>query len=205
MIAKLTGVVDTIGEGTAVIDVGGVGYLVWCSQKTLSRLSVRREASVLVETQVRDDAITLYGFASPQERDWFRRLITVQGVGAKAALAILSVAAVDELALAIAAGDRAMITRAAGVGVKLAARIIGELRDVAATLPGARAPLAAGGADPAGALTTQAVSALVNLGFRPGEAMDAVATASRNLGEGATLELLIGDSLAGLAPKEHLS
>ncbi len=204
MIAKLTGVVDTIGEGTAVIDVGGVGYLVWCSQKTLSRLSVRREASVLVETQVRDDAITLYGFASPQERDWFRRLVTVQGVGAKAALAILSVASVDELALAIASGDRAMITRAPGVGAKLAARIIGELRDVAAAMPGARASLSPA-TEAAGALATEAVSALVNLGFRPGEAMDAVATAARKLGDEATLEALIGDSLAGLAPREHLS
>lgn len=204
MIAKLTGIVDTIGEGTAVIDVGGVGYLVWCSQKTLSRLSVRREASVLVETQVRDDAITLYGFASPQERDWFRRLVTVQGVGAKAALAILSVAPVDELALAIASGDRALITRAPGVGAKLAARIIGELRDVAAAMPGARASLSPG-TEATGALATEAVSALVHLGFRPGEAMDAVATAARKLGDEATLEALIGDSLAGLAPREHLS
>lgn len=202
MIAKLTGIVDTIGEGAAVIDVGGVGYLVLCSQKTLSRLSARREASVLVETQVRDDAITLYGFASPQERDWFRRLITVQGVGAKAALAILSVASVDELVSAIASGDRAMITRAAGVGAKLAVRIIGELRDAVAMMPGA---MPGPGAQATGALTTQAVSALVNLGFRPGEAMDAVATAARKLGDGATLETLIGDSLAGLAPKEHLS
>lgn len=204
MIAKLTGIVDTIGEGTAVIDVGGVGYLVFCSRKTLSRLTVRGEASVLIETQVRDDAIVLYGFASPQERDWFRRLVAVQGVGAKAALAILSVASVDELAVAIASGDRAIITRAAGVGTKLAARIVGELRDVAVAMPGMRAPAVPGG-KPGDAMATEAVSALVNLGFRPGEAVDAVAAAARKLGDGATLEALIGDSLAGLAPREHLS
>lgn len=202
MIAKLTGIIDSLGDGALVIDVRGVGYLVSCSQRTLAGLAVGEPASLLVETQVREDAIALFGFADAHERDWFRRLITVQGVGARAAMAILSAVPAEALATAIAAGDRAMITRAPGVGTKLATRIIAELRDAAAAVPpvaGGRAVAAGGAAAP----LAEAVSALVNLGFGPSEALDAVTAAREALGEDAAIEALVSRSLAGLAPKEQ--
>jgi Holliday junction DNA helicase RuvA len=161
----------------------------------LGRLAAGDAASLLIETQVREDAISLFGFADADEREWFRRLITVQGVGARAAMAILSAVPAEALAGAIAAGDRAMITRAPGVGIKLATRIIAELRGAAG-----HAVAAAGGtAAPLG----EAVSALVNLGFGPGEALDAVTAARETLGEAAGVEALISAGLAGLAPKEQ--
>ena len=129
MIAKLTGLVDSLGEDWVVIDVGGVGYLVFGSGGTLGRLAVGEIASLEIETHVREDHIHLYGFADAVERDWFRILMTVQGVGARVALAILTVLAPDQLMPAIAAGDRAALTRAAGVGGKLAGRIVAELKD----------------------------------------------------------------------------
>lgn len=202
MIAKLTGIIDSLGDGALVIDVRGVGYLVACSQRTLAGLAAGEPASLLIETQVREDAISLFGFAEADERDWFRRLITVQGVGARAAMAILSAVPAEALAGAIAAGDRAVITRAPGVGVKLATRIIAELRDAAALVPrlaAGRLAAGPGGAAPLG----EAVSALVNLGFGPSEALDAVTAAQERLGEGAALEALVGASLAALAPKEQ--
>ncbi|MDZ3837505.1 MAG: Holliday junction branch migration protein RuvA [Rhodospirillales bacterium] len=203
MIAKLTGIIDSFGDGALVIDVRGVGYLVACSQRTLAGLAAGEPASLLIETQVREDAISLFGFADADEQDWFRRLITVQGVGARAAMAILSAVPAEALASAIAAGDRAMITRAPGVGIKLATRIIAELRDAAVTAPRVAVgrPLAAGGG--AGAPLGEAVSALVNLGFGPSEALDAVTAAREALGEEAGIEALIATSLAGLAPKEQ--
>jgi Holliday junction DNA helicase RuvA len=203
MIAKLTGIVDSFGDGALVIDVRGVGYLVACSQRTLAGLVAGEPASLLIETQVREDAISLFGFADADERDWFRRLITVQGVGARAAMAILSAVPAEALASAIAAGDRAMITRAPGVGIKLATRVIAELRDAAVTAPRVAVgrPLAAGGG--AAAPLGEAVSALVNLGFGPSEALDAVTAAREALGEEAGIEALIATSLAGLAPKEQ--
>lgn len=202
MIAKLTGIIDSIGDGWAVIDVHGVGYLVLCSRPTLSDLNAGAPAGLLVETQVREDAITLYGFARTDERDWFRKLITVQGVGAKAALAILSAVPTDALAGAIAAGDRATITRAPGVGAKLAARIVGELRAEAVTpSPNAAVRLPVSGE--ASAPAREAVSALVNLGFSAGEAVDAVtAVAGRHDGPVA-VETLISESLVALAPREQ--
>lgn len=202
MIAKLTGIIDSLGDGALVIDVRGVGYLVSCSQRTLAGLAVGEPASLLVETQVREDAIALFGFADAHERDWFRRLITVQGVGARAAMAILSAVPAEALATAIAAGDRAIITRAPGVGTKLATRIIAELRDAAVAIPpaGGGRGVAAGGA---AAPLAEAVSALVNLGFGPSEALDAVTAAREALGEDAGVEALVGRSLAGLAPKER--
>lgn len=206
MIAKLTGTIDSIGEGAAVIDVHGVGYLVFCSQRTLCELDAHAAASLLVETQVREDAIILYGFARADERDWFRRLITVQGVGAKAALAILSAVPAETLAGAIAAGDRAVIMRASGVGARLAARVIGELRDAAVAAPRGSAAGPAGVGAHVGedaAPTRQAVSALVNLGFSASEAVDAVAAAVARRGPQASVEMLITDGLAVLAPKEH--
>ena len=142
MIAKLRGVLDGVGDGWAVVDVGGVGYLTYCSAGTLASMPARgQEVSLTIETVVREDHIHLYGFASEQERDWFRLLQTVQSVGARLALAILGALPAAELAACIAAQDRAGLTRAPGVGPKLAARILSELADKAPALPGA-APLA---------------------------------------------------------------
>src|SRR6185312_9648087 len=130
MIAKLTGILDHIGPEGAVIDVGGVGYLCFCSNRTLGQLPQPGGAArLLIETHVREDHIHLYGFADTAERDWFRILTTVQGVGAKVGLAILSVLSPDQVATAIAAGDKAMLARAEGVGPKLAGRIASELKD----------------------------------------------------------------------------
>jgi len=201
VIAKLSGLVDATGDGWAVVDVGGVGYLVFCSSRTLSRLTIGEAVRLLVETHVREDAILLYGFAETAEREWFRMLTTVQGVGAKAALAVLSALAADELVRAIAAGDRAAITRAAGVGPRLASRIIGELRErAAATAIGPAAapssvPIMEGGVG-------DAVSALVNLGFRPAEAMNVVAEVAGRLGSEANTESLVRLGLAELGARE---
>jgi holliday junction DNA helicase RuvA len=205
VIAKLTGIVDSTGDGWVVLDVGGVGYLVFCSGRTLSRLTAGQAASLRVETAVRDDAINLYGFADSAERQWFRMLTTVQGVGAKAALAVLTALAADELVQAIAAGDRGAITRAAGVGPKLAGRIIGELREkVEVTALGTAAAVTSGtGNWGLGGDVGDAVSALVNLGFRPAEALGAVSHAAARLGTGAAVEDLIKGGLAELTPGEH--
>jgi len=200
MIAKLTGVLDDFGADWAVIDVAGVGYLVQCSARTLTALGVRGDAVVLhTEMQVSETDMRLIGFTSAGERAWFRLLTAVQGVGSKVALAILSALTVEELQRACAGGDAAMVARANGVGPKLAARIVNELKDKAGALVfSGAAPgvvLAAGGADdvvvgevgPVGA----AVSALVNLGFKPGVAAQAVAAAAGELGEGAEERALI--------------
>jgi Holliday junction DNA helicase RuvA len=204
VIAKLSGLVDAVGEGSAVIDVGGVGYLVSCSGRTLSRLSAGQTVSLLVETQVREDAIQLYGFLLADEKLWFRLLTTVQGVGAKGALAVLSVLAPEELVHAIAMGDRTALTRASGVGPKLAARVIGELKDKVPALAagGPSAAVAVRGAVPA---TTEgeAVSALVNLGFKPLEARTAVTRAATRLGTGTDVEALIRGGLAELTTGSH--
>ena len=202
MIAKLSGILDQIGPEGAVIDVGGVGYLVFCSGRTLGRLPPPGGAArVLVETHVREDHIHLYGFVDAAERDWFRLLTTVQGVGARLALAILSVVGPDELTLTIVAQDKATLARADGVGPKLAARIVNELRDkvggvaLAAVNGAAPAPQAAVEPGPTG----DAVSALVNLGYRRAEAFGAVAAASRRLGDGAKVDALIRAGLQELA------
>ena len=142
MIAKLAGVVDQIGTEGAVIDVGGVGYLAFCSTRTISRLPpVGSTASLLIETHVREDHIHLYGFVDAAERDWFRRLTTVQGVGARLALAILSAVAPEQLGLVILAQDKAALTRADGVGARLATRIVNELRDKVGGIAAAAATL----------------------------------------------------------------
>ena len=147
MIARLRGKLDTLDEGQAVVDVGGVGYLVACPTRTLAALPRPGEAvDLLIETQVRDDSITLYGFGSGAERSWFRLLQTVQGVGARVALGILSVLGPDELARAVVAQDKAALARATGVGPRLAGRITSELKDRLTELPGpvgARLPGAA--------------------------------------------------------------
>ena len=190
MIARLKGLVDQIGEDWAVIDVGGVGYLVYCSSRTLSRLPRIGEAVALfIETHVREDHIHLYGFFEEAERAWFRLLQTVQGVGSKVALAILSTLTANDLANAISTGDKAMLSRPSGVGPKLAVRLATELKDKVGTI----AP--AGSFVPALATATEgredAVSALVNLGYRRPEAQAAVVKASAKLGEGAATAALI--------------
>lgn len=201
MIAQLTGRVDSLSDGTCVIDVGGVGYLVQASSRTLSALpSSPAVAKVLVETHVREDAIVLYGFADSAERDWFRLLTTVQGVGGKVALGILSAMSPRDLIGAIAAGDKASLTRAQGVGPRLAIRLLTELKDKTGTMPTSASgvsytPIAA--ATPA----DDALSALVNLGYRRPEAQQTVARVLDRLGDKATLDSLIRDSLKELAQK----
>ncbi len=203
MIASLKGLVESVGEDSAVIETGGVGYLVFCSARTLAALPQPGEAAALkIETHVREDHIHLYGFATAVEREMFRRLITVQGVGARVALAILSVLSPAELGLALAAGDKAALGRAAGVGPKLAQRIVTELKDKVAGLelaaaPGA-APAGGGGDGGLDAALGDAVSALVNLGYGRAEAFGAVMEASRELGGGARVEALIRAGLARL-------
>ena len=202
MIAKLKGLIDSVDDGGAVIDVNGVGYLVSASSRTLRDLAVGQPATLLVETIVREDAIALYGFIATAERDWFRILTTVQGVGARVGLSILSTLSPDEIARAIAAQDRASLSRPAGVGPKLAARLATELKDKAAAFGVAPAPTrAAEAAMPAGPGTVNedAVSALVNLGYRRVEAFGAVARVAQRLGEGAQLDQVIRAGLQELA------
>ncbi len=200
MIALLTGRVDGIEADRCIIDVGGVGYLVQASTRTLSALPTPPAiARVLIETQVREDAISLYGFAESAERDWFRLLLTVQGVGAKVALNILSALSPTELIGSIAAGDRASLTRAPGVGPKLAIRLLSELRDKAGAMPtGIVLPIGLG--QPRGP-EADALSALANLGYRRAEAQPVVAAVMAAAGEGAGLDVIIRESLRELALK----
>jgi len=187
MIARLTGTLAEIASDSAVIDVGGVGYLVQLSGKTLAALGpVGGEITLLTELQVREDAWTLFGFGSAAERDSFRALTSVQGVGGKVALAILSALSPDELARAVAQDDKTMIGRANGVGPKLAARIANELQ-------GKLGVDAIGGAAavPRGGAASDALSALANLGFKPAEASAAVNAAQDDLGPDATLDALV--------------
>ena len=201
MIARLRGTLDGLDEDHAVIDVGGVGYLVACSTRTLAALPRPGEAvDLLIETQVRAESITLYGFSTAAERRWFRLLQTVQGVGARVALAILSVLGPDELARAVAAQDRAELGRASGVGPRLAGRIASELKDRLGELPalaGAPAPELAAAA--LGGPAADAVAALVRLGYARSEAHQAIARAAATLGDTAPLEALIRTGLQELA------
>jgi Holliday junction DNA helicase RuvA len=200
LIAKLKGVVDTVDADSAIVDVGGVGYLVSASARTLRELAAGDQVTVLVETIVREDAIALYGFLEAAERDWFRILTTVQGVGTRVALSILSTLSPDEIARAIAAQDRATLSRPAGVGPKLAARLATELKDKAAAFgivplgKGVEAPPM-----PAGSINEDAVSALVNLGYKRVEAFGAVARVTQRLGVEAKLEAVITAGLQELA------
>ncbi|MBC7801418.1 MAG: Holliday junction branch migration protein RuvA [Gemmatimonadaceae bacterium] len=199
MIALLTGRVDGLDAGSCIIDVQGVGYLVQASTRTLAALPAPpATARVLIETQVREDAITLYGFTDPAERDWFRLLLTIQGVGAKVALGLLSTLSPHDLVNAIAAQDRASLTRAPGVGPKLAIRLLSELRDKAGTMPtgpGLSIPVAEGGTE------ADAISALVNIGYRRSEAYPVVVRMMAALGDGAAVDQVIRDSLRELAIK----
>ena len=189
MIARLTGVLAEAGPDHGVIDVGGVGYLVQLSGRTLAALGgVGASVKILTDMQVREDAITLFGFGSVAERDWFRLLTQVQGVGGRVALSILTVLAPDELSRAVASGDKAMVARANGVGPKLALRIVTELKDKAGPTLG---PVGGAGAAAKGSAEADALSALANLGFRPAEASAAVGAAVEELGPAATLDGLV--------------
>ncbi|KTT64668.1 Holliday junction branch migration protein RuvA [Sphingomonas sanguinis] len=190
MIAHLKGRLDSTGIDHAVIDVGGVGYLVGASARTLSSIGPVGEAAMLhTEMLVSEDSIRLVGFASADERDWFRLLTGVQGVGSRVALAILSALEPADLMRAIASGDKAMVARANGVGPKLAQRIVMELKDKVGGI--VLAPGSGGGVAASAGAGADAVSALLNLGFRPAEANAAVATAEEELGAGASLDALV--------------
>lgn len=192
MIAKLTGTLDDTGPDWAVIDVSGVGYRVHCSARTLDALGIRGDrVTVHTELQVSENDMRLIGFASGGEREWFRLLTGVQGVGSKMALAVLSVLNTEELQRACAAGDAAMVARAQGVGPKLAGRIVNELKDKAGGLPVGLAPPGAAIPVPQGSVSADAVSALQNLGFKPAVATTAVAHAMGELGEEAGLNDLV--------------
>jgi Holliday junction DNA helicase RuvA len=187
MIARLSGILAELGADSAVIDVAGVGYLVQASARTLDSLGpIGGQELILTELQVREDAWSLFGFGSTVERDSFRALTSIQGVGGRLALAILSVLTPDELARAVAQGDKAMIGRASGVGPKLAARIANELQGklgVPGVIGAAPVPRAGAAAD--------ALSALANLGFKPAEASAAVNAAQDELGPDAGLDALV--------------
>ena len=200
MIGKLTGTVDSIADDTVILDVAGVGYLVQCPVSTLSRLSVGAHASLMIEMKVSPDAIKLYGFASAEEREWFRLLQTVQNVGGKVALAVLSTLSPRDLQRALALGDKAMIGRAPGVGPKLALRIVTELKDKAPSMmlrgeeDGAIAAIAHAPRGP----ESDAVSALIHLGYSDARAAEAVARAAQALGEHTETGVLIREALKGM-------
>ena len=208
MIAQLTGLVEQVSDGSVIINVGGVGYLVFCSNRTLNKLVAQgTTVSAYIEMHVREDHIHLYGFADKLEQEWFKLLTTVQGVGARVALAILSVVAPETLAQTVAAADKVMISQAPGVGPKLATRIISELKDKIGDLDISVSPFESRTGlnadlikDPnANQATADAVSALVNLGYGRSEAYTAVAQAVQRLGDSAVVEMLIKDGLLGLA------
>lgn len=204
MIGKLKGILDSVGDDTVIIDVGGVGYEVHCSTRTLAGLPSRGEVvSMAIETHVRETEIKLFGFSSDLERDWFRLLQSVQGVGAKVALAIQSTLSAGDLASAIALQDKAMVARAPGVGPKVAQRIVAELKDKAPAYSGAAAAEIGLAADIGDGLATSAVqdavSALGNLGYSSQQAAGAVSAALKKAGEDADSATLIRLGLKELA------
>jgi Holliday junction DNA helicase RuvA len=202
MIALLTGRVDALEDGRCVVDVNGVGYLVHASSRTLSALpQPPATARLLIETQVREDAIQLFGFADSAERDWFRLLTTVQGVGPRVALSILSALSPRDLIAAIAAGDRASLTRASGVGARLAVRLLTELREKAGAMPSSASGIGMPATPAPAGVAADALSALVNLGYRRPEAQPAVARVVERLGDTAPLDAVIRESLRELAQR----
>ncbi|HEX4158918.1 MAG TPA: Holliday junction branch migration protein RuvA [Rhizomicrobium sp.] len=197
MIGKLAGTVDTLAEDHVIIDVHGVGYLVHCPTSTLSRLSPGAAAALIVDTRVTDETIRLYGFASTEEREWFRLLQSVQNVGARVGLNVLSTLSPRELERAVALGDKAAVGRAQGVGPKLATRIVTELKDKAPSMM-----LRGHAPDPATLAPrgpeADAVAALIKLGYSQSQAAEAVSRAGQDLGA-ASVEILIRESLRNLA------
>jgi Holliday junction DNA helicase RuvA len=199
MIGKLTGTVDFVGEDHVLLDVAGVGYLVHCPSSTLSKLIAGAHVSLMIETRLTDETIRLYGFFTAEEREWFRLLQTVQNVGARVALNVLSALSPRDLERALALGDKSMIGRAQGVGPKLALRIVTELKDKAPSMmlrghEGEAAGLAIAPRGP----EADAVAALLKLGYSQGVAAEAVARAARDLGDGAALDALIRESLRAM-------
>ena len=204
MIAKLTGQVDQTGEGYVVIDVNGIGYLVFCQNRTLNILvTAIGDVSVIIETHVREDHIHLYGFADEAEQAWFKLLITVQGVGAKVCLAILSALPPDNLVQAIAARDQIAITRAPGVGPKLATRIVTELKDkigdIALGFSGKPVISEIFSSNGKNQPVEDAVSALVNLGYGRSDAFRAVHHVVAKMTDKASVEVLIKEGLSELS------
>jgi holliday junction DNA helicase RuvA len=203
MIGKLKGVVDSVEDETLILDVNGVGYLVSASTRTLGAIpAVGKPAELLIETYVREDAIRLYGFLTPGERDWFRLLQSVQGVGAKVALGILGALSAEALSTAVARQDKAMMARAPGVGPKLAARLVLELKDKAPAMSAADFVHAEAGFERAPKLAKaaeDAVLALVGLGYPQAQAAAAVARTSAQLGPAAETAALIRAGLKELA------
>lgn len=200
MIGKLAGTVDSLAEDHAIIDVRGVGYLVHCPSSTLSRLTTGASASLIIETRVSEDAIRLYGFAAVEEREWFRLLQSVQNVGARVALNVLSALSARELARAVALGDKAAVGRAQGIGPKLATRIVTELKDKAPSM------MLRGQGDERNAVAiaapsgpeADAIAALIKLGYSASQAAEAVARSARDFA-GAPTEVLLRESLRGMA------
>ncbi|HXZ21224.1 MAG TPA: Holliday junction branch migration protein RuvA [Pseudolabrys sp.] len=204
MIGKLKGIIDSYGEDYIILDVGGVGYQVHCSARTLQGLPSPGEAVILsIETHVREDQIKLFGFASDIEREWFRLLQTVQGVGAKVAMSVLGTLKASELASAVAMRDKAMVARSPGVGPKVAERIVTELKDKAPAFVNIDPAVVhlAGALDEKRAPrpVADAVSALINLGYGQPQAAAAIAAAARNAGEGADTATLIRHGLKELS------
>lgn len=208
MIGKLRGIVDAVGESHAIIDVNGVGYEVQLSSRTLRNMSIGDEVSLTIDTHVREDSIRLFGFASEIDRSWFRTLQTIQGVGAKVALAILGTLSPQDLANAIALKDVAAVEQAPGVGKRLAQRLVLELKDKAPALsvaglnvPAAKAPGSSVSAtdDVSGHASAEAISALTNLGYNPAQASAAIAAAMKELGPEAETATLIRRGLKELS------
>jgi holliday junction DNA helicase RuvA len=196
MIGKLTGLVDSVNEDHVLLDVGGVGYIVHCPASTLAKLSPGVRAGLMIETRLTDETIRLYGFFTAEEREWFRLLQTVQNVGARVALNILTALAPRDLTRAVALGDKAILGRAQGVGPKLATRIVTELKDKAPSLMLRSHPGEAIAA-PRGP-EADAVAALLKLGYSQSAAAEAVAGAARSLGEGAALDALLREALRAM-------
>jgi Holliday junction DNA helicase RuvA len=204
MIGKLKGLIESYGQDSVILDVNGVGYEVHCSARTLQELpGIGQPAALSIETHVREDQIRLFGFVNEIEREWFRLLQTVQGVGTKVALAVLGTLKPNDLASAIAMRDKAMVARAPGVGPKVAERIVTELKDKAPAYTNVDPALVrlSGALDDkrAPAPVTDAVSALVNLGYAQAQAAAAIAAAARSAGEGAEATTLIRLGLRELA------
>lgn len=205
MIAKLSGILDSTGPDWLILDVSGVGYQVFASSRTLSHLPQMGEKfSLMIETLVRNEQTQLFGFSHEDERTWFRLLLGIQGVGAKVGLALLSALSSDELHQAILTQDQALITRADGVGPKLAGRIVAELKGkvggIALKLNNPTPEVVGGMASFSGGMS-EAISALTNLGYRRAEAVEAVAKSSQTLGPGVSTEALIRQGLNILSQK----
>ena len=205
MIAMLKGLIDDAGQGWAVIDVGGVGYMVFCSSRTLNRFVKGKMVQVLIETHVREDHIHLYGFYDVLERDWFKLLTTVQGVGAKVALGMLGVLSPEQLLSAVVTQDKALITQTPGVGSKIASRILSELKDKVGSIVmdsnlDAIKQNEIFTDEASKGVLTDAVSALVNLGYQPSQALTVISRAASKFDGDATVEDLIRGGLNELSP-----